>query len=330
MAVFRVKKNTNYTAMGNYHLRDMRLSLKTIGLLSIILSLPEDWDYTVEGLARICKDGLCAVRGALTEMETYGYLVRERMRDSKGQMSKMHYTIYEDPVHDNPALRNPTSDKPTFDNPMLDKPALGNPASGKQTQLSKDKQNKEQPSKDLPSKEGRSPYLLTSRVREDVGALAAAIEEKIGRRLGSLEKMICGRWIDDGEDQEMILLAVEDNLFRKDRFDLSYVQKTMDEWERTGVQDVLSARNRILDNHVANVRAMAEEIGYKNGNDDLTDKIVFGNEAADLQGTRDHMIKLYREGRFSDLLTWASTTYHKDILEYLPKEVRAFIEKNIA
>ena len=85
-----------------------------------------------------------------------------------------------------------------------------------------------------------------------------------------------------------------------------------------------------LDNHVANVRAMAEEIGYKNGNDDLTDKIVFGNEAADLQGTRDHMIKLYREGRFSDLLTWASTTYHKDILEYLPKEVRAFIEKNIA
>lgn len=330
MAVFRVKKNTNYTAMGNFHLRDTRLSLKTIGLLSIILSLPEDWDYTVEGLARICKDGLCAVRGALIEMETYGYLVRERMRDSKGQMSKMLYTIYEDPVHDNPALRNPTSDNPTFEKQILDKPALGDPASGKRTQLSKDKQNKEQPSKDLPSKDGRSPYLLTSRVREDVDDLVGAIEEKIGRRLGSLEKMICGKWIDDGEDQEMILLAVEDNLFRKERFDLSYVQKTMDEWKRTGVNDALGARNRILDNHVANVKAMAEEIGYRNGSEDLADKIVIGNEATDLKETRDYMIKLFHEGRFSDLLTWASTTYHKDILEYLPKEVRAFIEKNIA
>lgn len=329
MTVVRVKKNANYTSMANFHLRDKNLSLKTIGLLSIILSLPEDWDYTVEGLALICKDGLHAVRNALIEMEENGYLVRERFRDSKGHLGGAEYTIYEDPLHDNPALRNPTSDKPIFENQMMENPIDEKTALEKHTQLSKDKQNKEQPSKDKPS----CAYLHTSREKEDDHhrrSFFRKIAELIGQPLSGAQRMTCALWLEQQMDPEMILLAVKDNLFRKDRFDMKYVKETLERWASEGVTTPLQARNRILDNHVANVKAMAAEIGYKNGNEDLVDKIVFGNEAADLQSTRDYMIKLFHEGRFSDLLTWASTTYHKEILEYLPEEVSAFIQRNIA
>ena len=319
MAVFRVKKNANYTAMGNFHLRDKNLSLKTIGLLSIILSLPEDWDYTVEGLAMICKDGLYAVRNALIEMEENGYLVRDRIRDGKGRLGGTVYTIYEDPMHDNPA----------FGNRMLDNPIGEKPALEKHMQLSKDKQNKEQPSKDEPS----CTYSHTSREKEEEQrrrGFFRKIVELVGQPLSGADRMMCALWLEQQRDPEVILLAVEDNLFRKERFDMKYVKDTLERWEQDGITTALAARNRILDNHVANVKAMAEELSYKNGNEELADKIIFGNDAADLQAVRDTLIRFYREGKFSDLLTWASTTYHKDILEYLPEEVSAFIQRNIA
>ena len=76
MAVFRIEKTRDYTVMSNYHLRDRSLSLKAKGLLSLMLSLPEDWDYTMKGLARICKDGIDSISGGIRELETHGYLVR--------------------------------------------------------------------------------------------------------------------------------------------------------------------------------------------------------------------------------------------------------------
>ena len=82
MAVFRIEKTRDYTVMSNYHLRDMSLSLKAKGLLSLMLSLPENWDYTMKGLARICKDGIDSISGGIRELEAHGYLIRARVRGS--------------------------------------------------------------------------------------------------------------------------------------------------------------------------------------------------------------------------------------------------------
>ena len=86
MAVFRVEKNQNYTVMSNYHLRDTRLTLKAVGLLSKMLSLAEEWEYSTRGLASICKEGVDAIGAALKELEKCGYLVRHQLRDDKGRM----------------------------------------------------------------------------------------------------------------------------------------------------------------------------------------------------------------------------------------------------
>ena len=95
MAVFRVEKNHNYTVMSNYHLRDTGLTLKAIGLLSKMLSLTDEWDYTTRGLAAICKEGVDAIGAALKELESHGYLVRRQLRDSRGRITDTEYTIYE-------------------------------------------------------------------------------------------------------------------------------------------------------------------------------------------------------------------------------------------
>ena len=81
MAVFRVERTQNYTVMSNYHLRDKRLSLKSKGLLSQMLSLPEDWDYTLSGLARINAEGKDAIRAAVVELEQAGYIQRQQKID---------------------------------------------------------------------------------------------------------------------------------------------------------------------------------------------------------------------------------------------------------
>ena len=97
MAVFRIEKTRDYTVMSNYHLRDMSLSLKAKGLLSLMLSLPENWDYTMKGLARICKDGIDSISGGIRELEAHGYLVRARIRGANGQLGSIEYTILEQP-----------------------------------------------------------------------------------------------------------------------------------------------------------------------------------------------------------------------------------------
>ena len=97
MAVFRVIKNQNYTVMCNYHLRDKNLSLKAVGLLSKMLSLSEEWNYTNRGLAAICKEGVDAIGSALRELEQNGYLVRQQLRSETGKILDTEYIIYEMP-----------------------------------------------------------------------------------------------------------------------------------------------------------------------------------------------------------------------------------------
>ena len=110
MSVIRVAKIRGYTVMSNYHLRDKELSCKACGLLSRMLSLPEEWDYTTQGLASICKEGVTAISAILRELEEHGYLVRVRKRNEKGQLAEMEYIIYETPRL-NPS-RSPQPDAP--------------------------------------------------------------------------------------------------------------------------------------------------------------------------------------------------------------------------
>ena len=97
MAVFRIEKNKNYTVMANYHLRDISLSLKAKGLLSLMLSLPEGWDYTTKGLACICKDGVDSICSTVKELEKAGYVQRRRLRNELGHLTEIEYTILQKP-----------------------------------------------------------------------------------------------------------------------------------------------------------------------------------------------------------------------------------------
>ena len=161
MAVFRVERNTGYTVMSNHHLRNKELSLKAKGLLSQMLSLPEDWDYTLAGLSHINREKIDAIREAVKELEKAGYIVRSRERDEKGRLRGADYVIYEQPqprepeaatsggqppILDLPTLENPTLDNPTLEKPTQEKPTLENP-----TQLNKDISSKEQSITDLSS-----------------------------------------------------------------------------------------------------------------------------------------------------------------------------------
>ena len=107
MAVFRVERNKGYTVMSNHHLRNKELSLKAKGLLSQMLSLPEDWDYTLKGLSLINREKIDAIREAIKELERAGYIVRSRERDEKGRLRGADYVIFEQP-------QPPTPDLPTL------------------------------------------------------------------------------------------------------------------------------------------------------------------------------------------------------------------------
>ena len=173
MAVFRVERTRDYTVMSNHHLKNRMLSLKAKGLLSIMLSLPDEWDYTLRGLAAISKEGIDAIRQAILELEEAGYIVRTRDRNDKGQLSGTEYVIYEhpQPASDSPMLESTTQEKsvmgsaekevikharslsdnvskeyeqstnmeaavrktPMWENPILDNPTLENPTLDKPT-----------------------------------------------------------------------------------------------------------------------------------------------------------------------------------------------------
>ena len=152
MAVFRIEKTRDYTVMSNHHLRDMSLSLKAKGLLSLMLSLPENWDYTMKGLARICKDGIDSISGGIRELEEHGYLIRERVRGANGQLGSIEYTILEQPKEPTPAQEKPIRENPVQANPTLVTPVQEEPA-----QLNKDRSSNEPSRTDLSSTEISNP-----------------------------------------------------------------------------------------------------------------------------------------------------------------------------
>ena len=148
MSVFRVEKNKGYTVMSNHHLRNHTLSLKAKGLLSQMLSLPDDWDYTLQGLAQINKESIDAIREAVRELERAGYIEHSRERDERGCLRGTVYTIYEqphtEPTPEEPVQALPASENPTLEKPMLEKPTLENPMQLITKGRNKEKQNTDQ------------------------------------------------------------------------------------------------------------------------------------------------------------------------------------------
>jgi len=131
MATFRVEKSKDYTVMSNHHLRNADLSLKAKGLLSQMLSLPENWDYTLAGLAAINRESKDAIRSAVQELEQAGYIQRRQTQDANGKFSVNEYIIREYPVSEAPLLENPTTDDPSPETPSLENPSTGKPSTEK-------------------------------------------------------------------------------------------------------------------------------------------------------------------------------------------------------
>ena len=188
MAVFRVEKTRDYTVMANHHLRNTALSLKAKGLLSLMLSLPEDWDYTTKGLSRICRDGVDSICATVKELEGAGYIVRQRIRNANGQLGSIEYTILEQPRPVSPEPGKPERENPVQAKPVLEKPEQENPA-----QL-----NTKKSKKDLSITQGSNP--IQSSPQPPRG------EDRTG-----------SDWICEREDyRELILENIEYDILRQD------------------------------------------------------------------------------------------------------------------
>lgn len=161
MAVFRVGRIKDYTVMSNHHLRNKNLSLKAKGLLSQMLSLPDDWDYTLKGLAAINKESVDAIRTAIWELEDAGYVVRTRVRDERGCLRGCDYYVYEYPQASSSGSDGSAESVPPMLEPLAsDSAALGNPM-----QLNKEIQNKEKQNTDPILSEGES---VRTKVRDNI------------------------------------------------------------------------------------------------------------------------------------------------------------------
>lgn len=157
MAVFRIEKTRDYTVMANHHLRNTKLSLKAKGLLSLMLSLPEDWDYTTKGLAKICKDGVDSICSTVNELEEHGYVIRERIRNAKGQLTDIQYTILEQPKPPQPGQGKPKQENPVLGNPVLGSPEQEEPEQGNPAQLNTKKSSNQGLNTDLSNTEVSNP-----------------------------------------------------------------------------------------------------------------------------------------------------------------------------
>jgi len=170
--VFRTQKNKNYTTMSNYHLRDNELSLKAKGLLSQILSLPDEWTYTIAGLVKINKESEGAIKSILKELKDFGYLEIIKERTDKGTYEYV-YNIYEEPY-----INHPHMDSPKVENPPMDEPPMDEPQVENQPQLNTNILNTNQSKKEKSNKDNK--YNALDSIPDD--KLRIALEDFIKHR----------------------------------------------------------------------------------------------------------------------------------------------------
>ncbi|MCI2979682.1 DUF6017 domain-containing protein [[Clostridium] innocuum] len=208
MAVFRIERTRDYTVMSNHHLRNANLSLKAKGLLSMILSLPEEWNYTTRGLASICKEGVDAIGSALKELETAGYIVRRQLRGTNGRITDTEYVIYEQPQ---PDMSQPDTASLDTENPDMVKPDTEKPA-----ELNIEKSNTQKSITDGLSSTDSIPFRETAAARppERKGRDAMSVTEIENYRELILENIeydyLCREFATYREDlDEIVELMVE-------------------------------------------------------------------------------------------------------------------------
>lgn len=221
MSVIRVEKSRNYSVISNVHLRDRELSLKAKGLLSLILSLPDNWQYSVNGLAAITKEGRTGIMSALRELERAGYLTRHQLRGTRGRMGPNEYVIRELPdlpQSGNPTAVNPTAVNPTAVCPTAEYPTAENPTSENRTQINKEEINTEETKKDQ------------NKYRFDSFREAAQISAEEMRR----ERM---------EYRELILENIEYERLKKDK---SLRREDLDEIVELLVDTVCSTKELVV------------------------------------------------------------------------------------
>ena len=205
MAVYRVQRTRDYTVMSNYHLKDKGLTLKSKGLLSMILSLPEEWNYTTRGLASICKEGVDAIGSALKELETAGYIVRRQLRGTNGRITDTEYIIYEQPQPKKPDMLPPDTENPDMVKPDTEKPAeLNIEKSNTEKTITYGSSTDSIPFRDcaadcLPERKGRDAMSLT-----EIESYRELIQENIGY------EYLCQQYETYREDlDEIVELIVE-------------------------------------------------------------------------------------------------------------------------
>lgn len=140
MPVFRVEKNKNYTVMSNYHLKDKNLSLRAKGLLSYMLILPDDWDYSLNGLTSKSKESIRVIRSTIEELKNNAYLIINKCRNAKG-LFEYEYVIYEKPQKERTEEITTEITKKIKNNPDIQKPHMDEPYMVDVTQLNTNKQN---------------------------------------------------------------------------------------------------------------------------------------------------------------------------------------------
>ena len=219
MAVFRVEKTKDFTIMCNHHLRNRKLSLKAKGLLSLMLSLPEDWDYTTKGLAHICKDGIDAISTALKELEQQGYLTRERIRLTNGRLGDIEYTIHEQPV---------TPDIPP-NSPKRENPRQVNPGQAFPEQVKPEQENPAQLNTNRPK---------TEKENTDISSTHQSIYPKAGERKYNSETQNRMDWMDEANAyRDLIMTNIEYDILCE-----RHGEERMDEVVELMLEAVISKR----------------------------------------------------------------------------------------
>lgn len=272
MAVFRIEKNKNYTVMANYHLRDISLSLKAKGLLSLMLSLPEGWDYTTKGLACICKDGVDSICSTVKELENAGYVQRRRLRNELGHLTEIEYTILEKPVRpssseesalpDSPAKAGtpPKREKPVLDYPEQAIPEQEEPEQENPAQLNIQESITEKSITDLSSKDSFFPSTGALPVNKQAPLTDGRAERERIREQIAYEIMVERYSREQLDELVEIMLEVSMNrsltirIGRDAEYPTSYVQ---DRFSRITSMHIERVCDGIRDNHtqVRNTKA---------------------------------------------------------------------------
>ena len=264
MSVFRVNKNKNYTCISNECLKDKELSLKAKGLLVLMLSLPDTWDYSIEGLTAICSECKNTIVSILKELEQNGYLVRTKVRNEKGQFIDTCYDIYESKNDDD---RKPK--KPYMDNQDMENPYMEN-----QPQLN---------TKELSTKE-----LNTNKydvVVKEHRKIINYCEQYLG---GSLTKQALDdliSYIDFGMDADLIIRAVDKARDTNNRR-WAYVNGILKNWQKDNIKTIEQSIEQDNQFHNKNDKPISDEERKKKRTQEIAEMIERGIKDDNLRGSR--------------------------------------------